>query len=93
MPISYMKDKLGYSRKKTNRGGGEAEDITFENPPGIFNFFTLSLEIPDKTKLHYWKFHKIMLDPSEIPRPKTKTLGNSPSFFLGHPWKFHSAFN
>ena len=25
----------------------------------------------------------------EIPRPKTKTPGNSTLFFLHHPWKFH----
>ena len=29
----------------------------------------------------------------EIPRPKTKTPGNSILFFLGHPWKFHYVFN
>ena len=34
-----------------------------------------------------------MLDPLEIPRSKTKTLGNSTLFFLGHPWKFHFVFN
>ena len=44
-------------------------------------------------KLHHWKFHKIVLDPLEIPRSKTKTPGNFTLFFLGHPWKFHFVFN
>ena len=35
----------------------------FENPPGIFRFFTLPLEILDKTKLNPWIFHKIVSDP------------------------------
>ena len=66
-----------------------------ENSPGIFHFFTLPLEIPDKTKLNPWIFHKIVLDPLEIPRPKTKTPRNFTFslFFLGHPWKFHFVFN
>ena len=38
-------------------------------------------------------FHKIVLDPLEIPRPKTKTPGDSTLFFLGHLWKFHFVFN
>ena len=62
-------------------------------PPIIFSCFTLPLEIPDKTKLHPWKFCKIVLHHWEIPRPKTKTPGNSTWFFLGHPWKFHFVFN
>ena len=33
-----------------NKQGGW-EDI-FENPPGIFRFLTLPMEIPDKTRLH-----------------------------------------
>ena len=41
---------------------------------------TLPLEIPDKTKLNPWKFHKIVLDHLEILRPKTKTPGN-PALF------------
>ena len=64
-----------------------------ENSPGIFHFFTLPLEIPDKTKLNPWMFHKIVLDPLEISRPKTKIHGNSTLFFLGHPSKLHFVFN
>ena len=44
-------------------------------------------------RLHHWKFHKIVLDPLVVPRPKTKTPGNSTLFFLGDPWKFHFVFN
>ena len=35
--------------------------------PGIFPFFTLPIEIPDKTNLNPWIFYKIVLDPLEIP--------------------------
>ena len=35
-------------KKKTRR----VEDILFWKPPGIFRFFTLPLEIPDKKRLH-----------------------------------------
>ena len=63
-----------------------------EKKPGIFHFFTLPLKISDKTKLTPWIFHKIVLDLLEIPRPKTKTLGNSTLFFLGQPWKLHMLF-
>ena len=78
--------------------------MLFWKPPlGFFIFFTLPLEIPDKTKLNPWIFHKIVLDPLEIPRPKTKTpleiphyfflvtLGNLTSFLI-NPWKFHMLF-
>ena len=74
---------------QTGRGGGFVEDILTWNPPGSFHFFTLPLEIPDKTKLNHWIFHKIVLDPLKIPRPKTKTPGNSTLFFPGHPSNFH----
>ena len=71
-------------------------------PPGIFHFFTLTLKIPDKTKLSSWIFHNIVLDPLEVSRPKIKTpviphyfflvtLGNSTSFLI-NPWKFHMLF-
>ena len=100
---------FGYFQKKSKQteGGGCVASIYiyplklriyfFENPPGIFHFFTLPLEILDKTKLNPWIFHKIVLDPLEIPRPKNKdpwkfhiyflvTLGNSTSFLI-NPWK------
>ena len=59
----------------------------FENPCK-FRFFSLSLEIPDKTVINPWIFHKIELNPLEIPRKKTKAHGNSTLYFPGHPWKF-----
>ena len=45
-------------------------------------FFTLPLEIPDKTMLNSWIFCKIVLDSLEILRPKKKD-----------PWKFHIIFS
>ena len=89
---------MGYSRKKTNRGGGGGggglKTYFFENPPWNFSFFTLPLEIPYKAKLHPWKFHKIVLDPLKILRPKPRplkiphyvfffTLENSTLFLIG----------
>ena len=91
----------GLFQKKSKQGGG-VEDILFRNPippplplhQGFFLFFfTLPQEIPDKAKLNPWIFHKIVLNPLEIPRSKTKTPGKSTLFFLGHPWKFHFVFN
>ena len=62
---------MGYSGK--NQTGG-LRTYFIETPPGIFHFFILPMEIPEKTKLTPWKFHKFLLDPLEISRPKTKTL-------------------
>ena len=73
------KRKMGYSRKNPNRG---LRIYFFENPFGIFHFFTLLLEIPDKTKLNLWIFHKIALDPLEIPRQKKRPLKIPHYFFL-----------
>ena len=73
---------LGYSRKKT----GGVEDILFGKAP-VEYFIFLPLEIPGKTKLHSWKFYKVVLNPLKIPRSKTKCPGISTLFFLGHPWK------
>ena len=82
---------INYSKKKKpNRWW--LRTYFSKNTPGIFNFF-LPLEIPDKTKLHPWKIHKIVLHVFEIPRPETKTPGTSTLFFLGYPWKFHFVFN
>ena len=65
---------MGHPRKKQMAGGGGLRTYFFEKKPRkCFIFFTLPLEIPDKTKLHPWKFRKIVLHPLEIPRSKTKT--------------------
>ena len=81
---------------------GGLEDILFwKNSWNLF-FFTLTPEIPDRTKLNLWIFLKIVLDLLEIPRQKQKTLeilsyfflvtlGNSTSFLI-NPWKFHMLF-
>ena len=78
-------------QKNPNRGG--LRIYFFEKVPGIFHVLTLPLEIPDKAKLNTRIFHKIVLDPLEIPRPKTRTPEKSTLFFLGHPWKLHFVFN
>ena len=70
---------LGYSRKENSRG---LRTYFFEEPLEFFNFFTLPLEIPDKTKLHLWKFHNIALDSLGIPRPNHQ-----------NPLKFHIIFS
>ena len=53
--------------EKIGGGGGGHRGYTFFQPPGILHFFTLPLEIPDKPKLDLWIFHKIVLNPLEIP--------------------------
>ena len=49
---------MGFSRKNKDWG-----DTLVKTAKEFFIFFTLSLEIPDKTKLNPWIFHKIVLDP------------------------------
>ena len=89
--ILPKKRTMGYSRKNPN---WEGWGYTFLNPPQIFHFLNLPLEIPDKPKLKPWIFHKFVLDPLEVPRrPKTKTPRNSTLFFLGNSWKFVFVFN
>ena len=88
-------------QKKTKQEGG-VETFFFETLSRIFMFFTLPLENPEITKLHPQKLHKIVLHPSDILRPKTKTPENSTCFFLIaprnsalfliNPWKFHLLF-
>ena len=97
---------IGLFQKKIQT---EVEDILFWKPPSPWNFsfFTLPLEILDKTKLNPWIFHKIVLDPSEIStKAKNKvktpleilhyflflvTLENS-ILFLIKPWKCQMQF-
>ena len=97
LPRDVNKPQNGLFQKKLKQVGrrGTGLRIFFcENSPGIFLFsFTLPLEIPDKAKLNPFIFHKIVLDPLEISRPKTKIHGNSTLLFLGHPSKFHFVFN
>ena len=77
-----IKSQHGLFQKKEKKQGG-LRTYFFENtPPRISNVFTLPLVIPDKTKLRPWKLHKVMLDQSEIPRPKPKTSRNYYFFYF-----------
>ena len=68
----------------------------FKNPSGSFHFFTLCLEIPDKTAQI---FHKIVLDPLQLGYGNSKAKNNGTPWkfhiiFFGHPWKSsHFVFN
>ena len=88
--------------KKTNKEVDGLRTWIFKRSLWNFSFFTLPLEIPDKLKLHLWKFLKIVLDPIEIPRPKPRpleiphyfllaTVGNF-TLFLINSRKFHMIF-
>ena len=97
--------EIGLFQKKSKQGGW---GTFLKTPLGIFHFFTLPRGFPEKTKLNPWIFHKIVLDPLEIPRPKLKTPGNSTAHYfffvaiLGNstsfltvkltPGKFHMLF-
>ena len=99
--ISHIGNFTSYSSKKVLTNGlfqkkkltGGLRTYFFEHPPRVFRFFNLPIEIPDKIKFHSWKLDKIVLHPSQILRPKTKTPGKSTRCFLDHPWKFHVVFN
>ena len=54
----------------------------FKKFAGIFHFFLLYPWKFQTKQLNPWIFHKIVLDPLEIPRTKEKT-----------PWKFHIIFS
>ena len=71
----YCRYGLFQEKKQT----GWVKDILFWKRPGIFHFYTFSLEIPDKAKLHPWKFHEIVLELSFLGNLKTKNQD---------PWKF-----
>ena len=87
----------GLLQKKPKQGG--VEDMLFVNCSEFFGFLLyIPLEIPDRTKLHPQKLHKIVLHPSEILRPLEIphdffliAPGNSPQFLI-NPWKFHLLF-
>ena len=69
----------GLFQEKLKQGG--LRIYFFENPPGIFHFFTLPQEIPDKTKLIH--LHKIVLDPFWKFQGQKQTPLEIPSNF---PW-------
>ena len=93
----------GLFQKKPKQGG--VEDILFVHCSEFLGFLLyIPLEIPDRTKLHPQKLHKIVLHSSEILRPETtKTPGEIPhdfflitpgnsTLFLINTWKFHLLF-
>ena len=72
--------------KSTLAGSLKLPEMSFsfcENSPGIFHFFTLTLEIPDKTKINPWIFHKIV---------SARSLGNAKAKNKD-PCKFHIIFS
>ena len=83
---------MGYSKKnkKQVQWGGGVGGAEVINPTRIFHFLTLPLEVPGKTKLHPWKFHKFLFW-TEIPHYffLVTLLG---TLFLINPWKFHMLF-
>ena len=56
---------MGYFQKKSKQEMGEVEEILFFKKRLEFLGFSchFTLGILDKTKLHPWKFHKIVLHP------------------------------
>ena len=95
-----MKNGLFLKKKNSWGGGGrgviELGHAFMKTPLEFSIFFTLPLEIPDKTKLQPWKFHKFLL-PTSLGNSKTKnqnpwleiphyfflvTLGNSTLFLI-----------
>ena len=96
---SQNNQAMGYSRE--NNKQARLRTYFFERIPWTFRFVTLPMDITKKTKLHPWKFPKILLHTLGIPKhPKTKTQfhmkflyhpWNSNSFLLD-PWNFHMLF-
>ena len=84
---TMKKSHLGYSRKKPNGG----LRIYFFGK--LLEFFIFLLYPLDKTKLNPLDIPQNCIRSFGIPRPKTKTPGNSKLCFLVHPWKFCFVFN
>ena len=73
LSILQLTSIIGLIQKEIQTG--VVKTYFLQKIPGIFRFATLSLEILEKTKLLLRKFHKIVLQPLGIPRPKSKTHG------------------
>ena len=87
-----------FQKKSKQRSWGQF----LKKTPGIFRFITLIFEVPDKIKLHPWKFYKIVLHHWNFQGKKARpmeishdfflmTLGNSTSFF-NDPLNFYILF-
>ena len=65
--FGWVMNLNGLLQKKSKQEGEGLTDWGYSYlfqpllPSGIFHFFTLPLQIPDKTKLNPWIFHKIVL--------------------------------
>ena len=77
----------GLFQKESKLGVGGGVRIYFFDPTPLEFFFFLHYPWKFQTKQSSapWIFHKIVLDPLEIPRSKPKTPGNSTLFFFDHP--------
>ena len=89
--VLHYCQRMGYSKKIFKQG--IFLPYIFDKTPEIFRFVILPLGILGITKLHLWKFHKIVLRTFEIPRCKIKTHENSNWFFLDCHWKVYFFFN
>ena len=100
-PKAKPNQAMGYSRKNPSRGGWMRTYFS-EKIPRFFRFVTLPLEILEKTKLHPWKFHKMLLHPLEILLEfflspleipllfyLNPVISSTYSFFIQYSWKFH----
>ena len=95
---------LFQKKSKQGRGGGVWEDTFLKSPLNFFLIYHWKLQTKQSSKPLDIPQNCVILDPLEIPKPKTKTLENS-TFFLGahhpfgnstwfliNPWKFHMLF-
>ena len=89
--VLHYCQRMGYSKKNFKQR--IFLSYIFDKTPEIFRFVILPLGILGITKLHLWKFHKIVLRTFEIPRCKIKTHENSNWFFLDCHWKVYFFFN
>ena len=95
---------MGYSRRSIKQAGLKTHVVVGKNRRNFNQFFTLALEIPDKTKSHPSKFHNVVLHNVLHPW-NSKTKNQNPCFtqkfylimefslvFLINPWKFQMLF-
>ena len=84
---SYLDSQVG-------RGGEGGVKTFVKTALEFLLFFTLSLEIPDKTKLNPWIFHKIVLDPlRRNSRVKNKDSWKFQIIFSWSPLEIPRAFS